>query len=91
MQTQPVPHEMPPLSQGESTPGALGGSVALSHRTAWKRHQYLQARFEYHLKARRGLNEARRLANQDLVAKFGPSAGYSAQELEDILLDDSQV
>lgn len=74
----------PGLDLGEET-----GSVALSQRNAWKRHQYLQACFEYHLKARRRLTEARWQANQDLMAKFGATAGYSEQQLEDILLDDS--
>jgi hypothetical protein len=52
---------------------------------AWKRHAYLQDRYEYHLRAGRRVDEARTLANRDLVTKFGAAAGYSAPQLEAIL------
>jgi len=60
--------------------------VATAHRTAWKRHQYLQDRFESHQEAGLSKHEARHAANRDLVARFGDDAGYTDDQLEGILM-----
>ena len=62
------------------------GGVALSQREAWKRHAFLQDRYEFHLHQGHPLEKARILANQDLMARFGNDTGYSAPQLEAILL-----
>lgn len=76
-----------PLTLTEpSTEAVLGQTrVAQVQRQAWKRHQYLQKRFEYHVTKGVGKHTARNAANKDLVSQFGPGAGYSAQQLEAIL------
>lgn len=59
--------------------------VGLSQRDAWKRHGFLRDRYEYHLEQNEDKMVARHLAGQDLKEQFGEEAGYSAQQLEQIL------
>jgi hypothetical protein len=69
----------PPLGEGPR-------GLASAQRGAWRRHQYLQDRFEIHLQAGLPLADARRAANRDLTERHGEAAGYSDQELEAILM-----
>ncbi|MEN8131227.1 MAG: hypothetical protein ABFS45_13750 [Pseudomonadota bacterium] len=59
--------------------------VAIDQRKAWKRHGYLRDRYEFHLGSGHNKTTARNLADIDLREEFGEEAGYSAQELEQIL------
>lgn len=59
--------------------------VAIDQRKAWRRHGYLRDRYEYHLSEGQDKANARILADKDLRGKFGEDAGYSEQELEQIL------
>ena len=59
--------------------------VGVAQREAWKRHGYLRERYEFHLEAGRNKDQARGLANSDLQERFGEEAGYTSQELEQIL------
>jgi hypothetical protein len=60
-------------------------SIAVVQRKAWERHQYLRQQYEQHLEENNPATTARRLANRDLIERFGDAAGYSAEELLDIL------
>ena len=59
--------------------------VSVSQRNAWKRHGYLRDRYEFHLDICQDKVRARNLADNDLRRQFGEEAGYTAQELEQIL------
>ncbi|HHH40323.1 MAG TPA: hypothetical protein ENK50_12215 [Sedimenticola sp.] len=59
--------------------------IAVSHRRAWERHQYLRQQYEQYLEQGARADAARGLANRDLVQRFGENAGYSGEELRDIL------
>ena len=63
----------------------LTDRVAVDQRKAWKRHGYLRERYEFHLENGQDKSQARLLADKDLRAEFGADAGYTAQELEQIL------
>ena len=58
---------------------------ATAQRATWKKHTYLRDRYEAYLEEGRVKHNARRLANADLVAKYGEDSGFSEQDLEDIL------
>jgi hypothetical protein len=60
-------------------------SVGVVQRKAWQRHGYLRDRYEFHLGSCRDKSKARVLADQDLREKYGEEAGYTEQELEQIL------
>lgn len=59
--------------------------VAIAQRKAWRRHGYLRDRYEFHLGDGQDKTTARILADKDLREKFGEDAGYTEQELEQIL------
>ena len=59
--------------------------VAVAQRKAWKRHGYLRDRYEFHLGNGQDKTNARIFADKDLREAFGDDAGYSEQELEQIL------
>lgn len=59
--------------------------VGVDQRKAWKRHGYLRDRYEFHLGSGQDKTTARNLADMDLREEFGEDAGYSEQELEQIL------
>jgi len=59
--------------------------VGVDQRRAWQRHGYLRDRYEFHLTGTRDKTLARSLADQDLRERYGEDAGYTEQELEQIL------
>ncbi|MES9970068.1 MAG: hypothetical protein ABW092_08545 [Candidatus Thiodiazotropha sp.] len=59
--------------------------IGVAQKTAWKKHGFLRDRYEHHLELGKAKEAARALADQDLRDAFGDEAGYSQQELEDIL------
>jgi KaiC/GvpD/RAD55 family RecA-like ATPase len=59
--------------------------VGVTQRQAWKQHGFLRDRYEFHLESGKEKVSARALANQDLREAFGDEAGYSEEELENIL------
>ncbi|MBT2990250.1 MAG: hypothetical protein B6D72_00075 [gamma proteobacterium symbiont of Ctena orbiculata] len=59
--------------------------IGVAQKQAWKQHGFLRDRYEYHLENGQEKETARVMANQDLRDSFGDEAGYSEQELENIL------
>ena len=59
--------------------------IGVAQKTAWKKHGFLRDRYEHHLEHGQAKEAARTLADQDLRDAFGDEAGYSEQELADIL------
>jgi predicted RNase H-like nuclease (RuvC/YqgF family) len=59
--------------------------IGVTQRQAWKQHGFLRDRYEFHLVNGEEKTAARALANQDLCGAFGDEAGYSEEELENIL------
>lgn len=59
--------------------------IGVTQRQAWKQHGFLRDRYEFHLESGEEKAAARALANQDLRGAFGDEAGYSEEELENIL------
>lgn len=57
----------------------------IEHKNAWKRHKFLCDRYDVHLESGHDKDKARILANQDLVGRHGEKAGFTAEELCDIL------
>ena len=69
----------------EDIAGAEDAGLASAHRATWKKHTYLRDRYEVHLGEGQGKPNARKLANLDLVAKYGEESGFSEEDLQDIL------
>jgi hypothetical protein len=59
--------------------------IGVAQKEAWKKHGFLRDRYEYHLENGEDKVAARGLADQDLRDAFGDEAGYSEQDLENIL------
>jgi predicted RNase H-like nuclease (RuvC/YqgF family) len=59
--------------------------IGIVQKEAWKKHGFLRDRYEYHLENGQDKEAARVLADKDLRDAFGDEAGYSKQDLEDIL------
>lgn len=59
--------------------------VGVAQRKAWQRHEYLRDRYELHLAKGQDKGSARSLADKDLREKYGEEAGYTEQQLEQIL------
>jgi predicted RNase H-like nuclease (RuvC/YqgF family) len=59
--------------------------IGVAQKEAWKRHGFLRDRYECHLENGHDKATARALADQDLRESFGDEAGYSEQDLENIL------
>lgn len=68
-----------PLFSGQTS------RVGVAQREAWRRHGYLRDRYEFHLNTCQDKGSARLLADKDLRDKYGEDAGYTEQELEQIL------
>ena len=81
--------DSPSPSAPEAESQALGGiqkkGVATDQREAWKKFSYLRSRYEHYLSEDSASSDARILANDDLITKFGEEAGYTESELLDIL------
>ena len=78
------------------SPGEKGGSgkpflktakpgQVVRQRKAWEQHRYLRSQYEFHLDSGCVKQQARQLADRDLRASFGEDAGYSTEQLEEIL------
>lgn len=65
--------------------GTGDAKQVIEHKNAWKRHKYLCDRYDVHLESGHGKDKARIMANKDLVQRHGAKAGFSAEELRDIL------
>lgn len=65
--------------------GAKGTKQVIEHKNAWKKHKYLCDRYDLHLESGHGKDKARVMANEDLVLLHGKSAGFTAEQLRDIL------
>lgn len=76
---KPAKHTPTPLFKKQTK------RVGVMQKQAWQRHGYLRDRYEFHLLEGREKSEARGLADRDLRDKYGEEAGYTMQELEDIL------
>ncbi|MCB1860005.1 MAG: hypothetical protein KDI63_17170 [Gammaproteobacteria bacterium] len=59
--------------------------VALAHRKAWERHQYLRSQYEVHLESGVDKQRARMMADGDLRRRYGDDAGYTEEQLDAIL------
>ena len=72
---------------GPETPDEQPGKVAASnHRIAWERYAYLHDRYEACIEKGANKEDARKMANKDLLERFGKEAGYTEQQLECIFL-----
>ncbi len=60
-------------------------SVALTHRKAWERHQFLRSQYEFHLESGESKGRARAKADRDLRRRYGDDAGYTHEQLDAIL------
>ncbi len=75
----------------DETPGSEAlveseeAGLASAQRATWKKHAYLRDRYEAHLAEGQDKTDARKLANADLVDKYGEDSGFTEQELQDIL------
>ena len=74
----------------ESAAGAHAGyardsGFAVEHKKAWKKHKFLCERYDAHLDNGHDKEQARAMANQDLVDNYGKQAGFTAEELGGIL------
>ncbi len=65
-------------------PGA-DKKLAVEHKNAWKRHKFLCERYDVHLDAGHEKDSARGMANQDLLQRYGKKAGFTPEQLCDIL------
>ncbi len=63
-----------------------GKGVASAPKSAGKRYSYLQDQYEAHLSAGMDKVRARAAANHDLITQFGEDAGYTREQLADILM-----
>ncbi len=72
-------------AESETLDEALEAGLGAAQRASWKKHSYLRDRYEVHLAEGRKKADARRLANADLVAKYGEESGFNEQDLQDIL------
>jgi hypothetical protein len=59
--------------------------IGVAQKEAWKKHGLLRDRYEYHLEDGQDKVAARVLADHDLRVSLGDEAGYSEQDLENIL------
>ena len=59
--------------------------IGVMQKQARQRHGYLLHRYEYYLGVEQDKSRARTLAGQDLIDTFGADAGYTEDELENIL------
>lgn len=63
------------------------GQEVISHqRIDWDRYAYLHDCYEAYIEKGAKKEQARKLANRDLMEKFGKNAGYTEQQLECIFL-----
>ena len=60
-------------------------SIAIEQKKAWKRGRFLCERYDLHLNSGLEKDEARALANRDLMESQGKEAGFTAEELRGIL------
>lgn len=65
-------------------PGA-DKNLAVEHKNAWKRHKFLCEHYDVHLGEGHEKDSARALANQDLLNRYGKKAGFTPEQLCDIL------
>ncbi len=61
-------------------------AVASTHRIAWERYAYLHDCYDAYIEKGDEKEEARKMANRDLIEEFGKKAGYTEQQLECIFL-----
>lgn len=64
---------------------AKGTKQVIEHKNAWKKHRFLCERYDVHLESGHEKDKARLMANQDLVQHYGEEAGFTAEELCEIL------
>jgi len=60
-------------------------SLALEYKSTWKKHRFLCERYDVHLDSGQEKNRARTMANKDLVERYGTKAGFTKEQLCDIL------
>lgn len=63
-----------------------GKKSALQEKIDWERYSYLHDRYEVYIEQGVKKEGARKMANEDLMAKFGKTAGYTDHQLECIFL-----
>ncbi len=59
--------------------------LVIGQKNAWKRHTFLGERYEKHLNDGRGKEQARAMANQDLMDRYGDDIGFTPEQLLVIL------
>ena len=62
-----------------------GTKLVIEHKIAWKKHKFLCERYDVHLDSGRDKDRARAMANEDLVDRHGKKAGFTVEQLCDIL------
>ena len=62
-----------------------GASQVIEHKNAWKKNKFLCERYDVHLESGHDKDKARAMANEDLLQRYGKKAGFTAEELCDIL------
>jgi chromosome segregation ATPase len=62
-----------------------GTKLAIEHKAAWKKHKFLCERYDVHLDSGCDKDRARAMANEDLVDRHGKKAGFTVEQLCDIL------
>ncbi len=67
------------LDNGENS------NLALEQKNTWKRHTYLCERYDVYLISGHKKEKARTNANEDLVDKHGKEAGFTEEQLQEIL------
>lgn len=62
-----------------------GARDVIEHKNSWKKHRFLCERYDVHLESGHDKDKARLMANQDLVKRYGKNAGFTTEQLCDIL------
>lgn len=59
--------------------------LVIGQKNAWKRHTFLGECYEEHLNNGHGKKQARTMANQDLMDRYGDDVGFTLEQLFVIL------
>ena len=71
-------------TNAELLPGA-DKKLAIGHKNAWKKHKFLCDRYDVHLDTGHEKDSARAMANEDLLNRYGKKAGFTPEQLCEIL------
>lgn len=87
LQQQEVPSEFGKRGAGDTLSKGVKRQPgqAVRHRKAWERHRYLRSQYEHYLEGGSEKSQARSLADRDLRSTYGEQAGYTPEQLDEIL------